>query len=370
MKLNDLTNYLNNKLLIVNETNNQFEENIYNNIKNHIINFQNNTKKQNVIAVALSGGCDSLSLTIALNNIGKQHNFSVLAIMINHNLRKESTNEIKKTIITLNKFKIKYIVKEWDGVYKKNLENEARINRYKLLLETCKEEKINIICIGHHIDDQIETFLLNLARGSGIDGLCAMPKENFINNIYIIRPMLNIKKQSCKDYLEMSKIEWCEDESNNDTSFKRNKIRFILNQIEDKNLLTERISKSVNFLQEIKLTLDFFLKIICEKIEEDSKKFEENLNKKNSSLSKKIKKTDNNFNQIVISKNVFVNYPDYIKKSILVFFIKKLSNQEYKPRLYQIENLLSSIIGDVEFKRTLSKCLIFSKKDLFIMKRI
>ena len=108
------------------------------------------------VAVALSGGSDSLALTIALKNIG----FDVLAILVNHHLRAEAGEEITETIKTLKKFKIDYIVKNWDGKYKKNLESEARNARYSLLLEVCKKENINTLCIGHHIDDQIETFLL------------------------------------------------------------------------------------------------------------------------------------------------------------------------------------------------------------------
>ena len=104
------------------------------------------------IAVALSGGSDSLALTIALSKMG--HN--PLAILVNHHLRKTADYEIKITTKTLQKFNIKYAVQNWDGDYKHNLEAEARKARYKLLLDICKQHNINNLCIGHHIDDQIK----------------------------------------------------------------------------------------------------------------------------------------------------------------------------------------------------------------------
>ena len=119
-----------------------------------------------------------MALTIALHQL----NYDVLAILVNHNLRVEAKKEIQQTIKTISKFKIKYVVKEWDGKVNKNLENEARNARYRLLLETCRENNIKYLCIGHHIDDQVETFLLNLARGSGLDGLCSMPYLKKIDN--------------------------------------------------------------------------------------------------------------------------------------------------------------------------------------------
>ena len=193
------------------------------------------------LAVALSGGSDSLALTIALHQL----NYDVLAILVNHNLRVEAKKEIQQTIKTISKYNIKYIVKEWDGNVNKNLENEARNARYSLLLEACRENNIKYLCIGHHMDDQVETFLLNLARGSGLDGLCSMPYLKKIDNINIIRPMLNLTKQDCVNYLTSKNISWCEDASNKDTKYKRNKIRYLLDQREDKQLFNKRICETI-----------------------------------------------------------------------------------------------------------------------------
>ncbi|MBQ7552337.1 MAG: tRNA lysidine(34) synthetase TilS [Rickettsiales bacterium] len=288
------------------------------------------------LAVALSGGSDSLALTIALHQL----NYDVLAILVNHNLRVEAKKEIQQTIKTISKYNIKYIVKEWDGNVNKNLENEARNARYRLLLETCRENNIKYLCIGHHIDDQVETFLLNLVRGSGLDGLCSMPYLKKIDNIKIIRPMLNLTKQDCVNYLTSKNISWCEDASNKDTKYKRNKIRYLLEQMEDKQLLNKRICQTISILQDARETIDVLIK-----------QTEDNI------ASYNIDK-QGHISSVSFKRNDFLNLTQYLQKSLLTRFIMKLSKKTYKPRLYQIENIIFDIHNRKSFKRTIANCVI------------
>lgn len=312
-------------------------------IKKNVLKYCKNTDK---IAVAVSGGSDSLALVVAL----KQANFDVFAILVNHNLRQEAKQEVVDTAKTLEKCCINYTIKEWDGKYEKNLEAEARENRYKLLLNTCKEHKIYTLCIGHHIDDQIETFLLNVARGSGLDGLCAMPMFMVKNGIQIIRPMLNLRKQDCIDFLQSNDLSWCEDNSNKDTKYKRNKLRFLLEQIEDRELLTKRVSNSIFLLQNVKELVDDLL--------------EEKLQDKNLILISK------NEEKIEINRTAFVELKPYLQKSILTKCIVQVAERQYKLRMYQIENLINVINTGKNFKRTLANCIIEMKKDVIKIEKI
>lgn len=314
-----------------------FENTIFNNLQNLKISCNNK------LAVALSGGSDSLSLTIALNKIG----FNILAIIVNHNLRKESLEEIKMTIKTLQKYNIEYIIEEWDGKYKKNLEDEARKNRYKLLLNVCETHNIKYLCIGHHINDQIETFFLNLARGSGLDGLCAMPNIIKIDNISIVRPMLNLTKQNCVEYLQELAIKWCEDASNKDTKYKRNNIRYILEQIEDKNLIIKRVRNTINILQEVRETLD---KIIEEKMI-DNRLISWRINNKTKGKD------------LIIDKILFCSLTSYLQKSILTKCLLQMSGRGYKLRLYQIENIIKDIKEKPYVKRSILNCFVEVKKN-------
>ena len=325
----------------------EFEEHVGNVLKNTICSnsTNSNTINSNIlsekIAVAVSGGSDSLALVISISR-----NFSnVLAIMVNHNLRPTAAQEIAQTAATLEKFGIKYIIKEWDGNVKKNLENDARNARYKLLIDTCKKQNIQYLCIGHHANDQVETFFLNLARGSGLDGLCAMPVVKMAENVAIIRPMLDLTKEDCRSYLRALNVDWCEDESNQDKHYKRNNIRFLLEQIEDKNLILQRTNQTIKTLQEAKLALDEMVDITINSI---------TINR-NISQDKQ---------EISFARNDFMRLTPYIQKSVLTRCIVGMSGRTYKLRLYQIENVLESIKSGKNFKRTLAKCLVEMRGDL------
>ena len=325
--------------------NTDFEKTINHNLTKtlQLDNITDNSKKKHIrLAVALSGGSDSLALTIALHQL----NYDILAILVNHNLRVEAKKEIQQTIKTISKYNIKYIVKEWDGNVNKNLENEARNARYSFLLEACRENNIKYLCIGHHIDDQVETFLLNLARGSGLDGLCSMPYLKKIDNINIIRPMLNLTKQDCVNYLTSKNISWCEDASNKDTKYKRNKIRYLLEQIEDKQILNKRICQTISILQDVRETIDVLIK-----------QTEDNI------ASYNIDK-QGHISSVSFNKHDFLNITQYLQKSLLTKIIMKLSKKTYKPRLYQIENIIFDIHNRKSFKRTLAHCVIIMQHDV------
>lgn len=326
----------------------EFEEHVCDVLKNTICSnsTNSNTISSNIliekIAVAVSGGSDSLALVISISR-----NFSnVLAIMVNHNLRPTAAQEIAKTAATLEKFGIKYVIKEWDGNVKNNLENDARNARYKLLIDTCKAQKIKYLCIGHHANDQVETFFLNLARGSGLDGLCAMPVVKMVENVAIIRPMLDLTKEDCRGYLRALNVDWCEDESNQDRHYKRNNIRFLLEQIEDKNLILQRTNQTIKTLQEVKIAINDFVNYAF----------------------KKIIGYDNN--NIFFSRNDFMKLTPYIQKSVLSRCIMNVSGRTYKLRLYQIENVLESIKSGRNFKRTLARCVVEMRGDLVKIGRL
>lgn len=293
------------------------------------------------VAVAVSGGCDSLSLVIAIHNLG----YDVLAILVNHNLRKESKQEVEITATTLQKIGIKYIITEWDGKVAKNLEAEARKARYKILFDVCKESGIDVLLIGHHLNDQVETFLLNLSRGSGIDGLSSIPEVNVVDGIYIVRPMLNVCKQDGKNYLTDMNISWCEDGSNNDTKYKRNKIRYMLCNLEDKGLIEKRIANTVVLLQEVRDVIEDVL---------------------NDVILKNVKFTDD---LCTFDRDFFLKQRPYIQKSLLSFCIMKISNREYKVRLYQIENIVNNIYKKDCFRQTIAKCIISWKKNIIVIKK-
>ena len=172
------------------------------------------------IVVALSGGIDSVVLLHFLN---KHYPGNVRAVHINHNLSKYSDEwcAFCERICNSAKIEFKYISINIEN--SSNIEENARKKRYLSLKSELRVGEI--LCTAHHQEDQAETFLLQLFRGSGVAGLASMPKIKSIEESELYRPFLNISKQKIIDYASKNHLEWIEDDSNLDTNFKRNLLR-------------------------------------------------------------------------------------------------------------------------------------------------
>ena len=186
---------------------------------------ENLTKKDKFLegkhlVVALSGGVDSVVL---LHYLSKFYPNKVRAIHINHNLSKHSKHwEIFcKSLCNMQKIKYKNIDISVENTY--NIEENARKKRYLALFSGMKDNEI--LCTAHHQDDQAETLLLQLFRGSGVAGLAAMPKIKKINGCELYRPLLGISRKQIMDYAIANHIDWVEDDSNQNTNFRRNFLR-------------------------------------------------------------------------------------------------------------------------------------------------
>ena len=165
---------------------------IYLNFKSHL----KKIIKKKTFLVAVSGGPDSLALTALSKTYLNENKNKVFFVLIDHGIRLNSSKEAKSVKFILKKKKINLTILKNVEKINKNIQSNARIVRYKLLLDFCKKHKINFILTGHHRDDQIETFLIRLSRGSGIQGLSSMKKVSNLNNkTKLIRPLLDEKKK-------------------------------------------------------------------------------------------------------------------------------------------------------------------------------
>ena len=124
------------------------------------------------IAVAVSGGPDSLALAYISKCYSISNNVKVKYYHVNHKLRKESSLEAKKLKILLKKFDIDCKILNWNGKKpKSNIQSIARDKRYELIRRECLKDRNNFIFVAHHLDDLYENFVIRLLRGSGLKGL-------------------------------------------------------------------------------------------------------------------------------------------------------------------------------------------------------
>jgi len=203
----------------------------YHSLLRKVITLQRKTKlipPNSAILVAFSGGIDSSSLAVALQRLKEPLKIKRLALLhINHLLRgEESYRDENFARNFAQKYSLELFVERVDvpSLAKKrggNIEATAREERYRLFEEVRKREGFDLVATAHHLGDLVETIILWLTRGTGLEGLLGFePVEG-----NIIRPFYLATRQEIEDFAKKQAIEWVEDSTNYDLSLARNRIR-------------------------------------------------------------------------------------------------------------------------------------------------
>ena len=185
--------------------------------------FQNDLfKKGDRILLAVSGGPDSVALLNIFLSLQKKYSLELAIAHVNYNLRgadSQKDAELVKKLAEKNGLKI--FIKSVRAAKKNISENYLRNLRYDFFEKIRNKNNFNFIAVGHNADDQVETFLMRIVRGSGLSGLSAM---KFKNN-FIIRPLLTTSRREIIKYLKENKKTYRIDKTNKQNLFLRNKIR-------------------------------------------------------------------------------------------------------------------------------------------------
>jgi tRNA(Ile)-lysidine synthase len=212
--------------------------------------------KEKKLLIAISGGLDSVVLTHLFSEL----NFDISLAHCNFQLREEESNLDEEFVKKISQkssnqiFTIKFNTKEFSTKKKLSTQIAARELRYNWFQELIEEHHFDFVLTAHHADDNLETFIINLTRGTGLDGFTGIPKIN--RNI--VRPLLAFSREEISTYAEANNIQWREDASNASTKYIRNKIRHqivpVLKEI-NPNLL-ETFAKTSENLQESKQIIE------------------------------------------------------------------------------------------------------------------
>ncbi len=147
------------------------------------------------IAVAVSGGADSMALALLLASWAKARQGSIISIIIDHKLRPDSTVEARLVASRLGALGVENRVLTWRGAKPSSgRQAAARVARYELLCAWCRRHGVLHLSTGHHQDDQAETLLLRVGRSSGLDGLAGMPAVRELADLRLLRPLLSVPK--------------------------------------------------------------------------------------------------------------------------------------------------------------------------------
>ena len=300
--------------------------------------FSSSLKAKENLAVAVSGGPDSMALAYLTKCYSLKNKIKVKYYIVNHMLRKEASLEAETVKKILKKIDIRCTILSWNGKKpSKNIQATARDKRYSLLANECKKNSIKHLLLGHHLNDLFENFLIRIARGSGLNGLISFSKNTKYRdqNLNIIRPLLNLEK---KDLLYVSNEVFSffvKDPSNINEDYKRTRIRNLLYSLEKEGLDIKKLKLTINNLKDSDKSIKFYI--------------DRNLDKNSVFLKQK--------NTYILNHDFFDQAHEIVFRS-LTKIIQKLGKKYYPVRGKSINELIRGIDAKLFSKVTLGGCFI------------
>tara|TARA_B100000929_G_scaffold89655_1_gene70221 strand:- start:543 stop:1541 length:999 start_codon:yes stop_codon:yes gene_type:complete len=314
------------------------DANIYPKVKSVLIKY----KKNNSFVVGVSGGPDSLALSALANTIAEEKKYKFFFVMVDHGIRKNSGKEALQVKKLLSKHGINLEILRNRKKITNNIQRKARDVRYQLLESFCKKKKAKSLLVGHHQDDQIETFLIRLSRGSGVEGLSSMQEMTTLKSgISLIRPLLEFKKTQLTSIAKKTFGKIFKDPSNKNKKFLRTNIRTLKRNLINKGIDLEKIIRSIKNIASTKEAIDFYVAKSMKKFVKFEKK------------------------STILNLTQFRKEPQEIKFRIINNIVKKRSDSYYPPRSKKVLNLISGFQNNNLIKCTLGGC-IFERKKSFL----
>jgi tRNA(Ile)-lysidine synthase len=305
------------------------------------------------LAVAVSGGPDSMALCALLASWLERENSDIPALhvlSVDHGLRPEAAQEVNAVAAWLkNRPRIVHAAlkcnlfstPDQDG--KRIMEN-ARKARYAVMADYCRTEGIKSLFLAHHRDDQAETLLFRLAKGSGLDGLAAMrPVHPYSDSLTLLRPLLDVPKAALINFCETHAIPFVTDPSNVSTRFARPRLRKARTALEEEGITSKRLALTARRLARARDALDRL-------------------------AGEAFKSTLTNRTEYAITLNwtVLKTSPEEIALRALLIAINTLHPESwttYGPPLEKIEHLFNELLNMPRFRKRTLHGVIFERDD-------
>ena len=296
------------------------------------------------VAVGVSGGPDSIALAYLLDKWIRTQKGKLQALIFDHRLRpnsKEESLQVKKNLQDLQ-IASKILTPKKNLLIKKNME-QARNNRLGKLINFCNKNNILHLFLGHHFDDNLETYLIRKVNGSNFEGLGSMEEITYFTKIQIIRPFIKVKKKSIIKFNKERKLFFLDDPSNQDLKYTRVKVRNYLNTNQYNKFIKHdfiKIKKEIPHYKD--MIWSIFIEILIH------------------ASSKKIK----------LNRLKLIEFDKLIMEKIVLLCLKYFSYQNYKARSSKIIKFINEMIKP-NFKfydlggvliRNREETLIFSQK--------
>jgi tRNA(Ile)-lysidine synthase len=211
------------------------------------------SKHKKRVGVAVSGGSDSMALLHLAVQWARSLGIQVFAATVDHGLRPEAADEAAHVAKVAAGLGVAHETLKWDGwTGVGNLQAAARTARYHLLSNWSARHDLDYILLGHTMDDQAETILMSLARGSGVDGLSGMAESTKLS---FFRPLLGMRRQALCEFLAEGGIDWIDDPSNDDDQFDRVKARQMMPHLAKLGLTMDRLVATAAHMERARISL-------------------------------------------------------------------------------------------------------------------
>ncbi len=289
------------------------------------INKYNLIQKGDKIVIGVSGGPDSMCLLDSLYYLKDKLNIEIFVAHINHMIRKEADEETeyvkdycknKNIKCYVKKVEVEKLAKE----QKLGTEEMGRKIRYEFFKEIAKKENANKIATAHNLNDNVETVLLNLLRGTGVSGLKGIEIKRIENDIEYIRPIRECERKEIEEYCEKQKLNPKVDKTNLESIYNRNKVRNDLIPYL-KREFNPNILEGINRLSDI--------------AREEEEYFDEIIAKQYEEL-----KIGENLNEVILDLNKFNNLNKVIKSRLIIYTINKVNGNVQGIGKIHIEDII------------------------------
>ena len=310
------------------------------------------------LVLGVSGGPDSMTMLYVLNKLSNELHFEMVVAHINHGIREEATEDEQYVEKWCKKLEIPFFVlhcdvKEMAKLQKIGIEEAGRKARYEFFNEIAKRCGANKIAIAHNKNDNSETIIMNLMRGSGSKGLCGICSKQG----RYIRPLIECSREEIEEYCKKENLQPRIDKTNFENEFTRNKIR---------NLVIPYIEKEFN--PSIIDSLERLSKIMQEQEEYIQQEVEKQYQKV---LIEEIKSAENEYNSIVLNLKLFNEESKLIEKKIILMAIQKLfgtTKKLEKVHLDDIIKLCNRNIGNKYLTPNKNLKIVIKNKHIHICK--
>jgi tRNA(Ile)-lysidine synthase len=290
-------------------------------------------------AVAVSGGGDSMAMMLLLADwAAAEGRAPPVALIVDHGLRAGSAKDAKKAARWAREAGLKSHVLTWEGRKPRaDIEAAAREARYRLMGQWCSDHGVGFLYLAHTIEDQAETFLLRLARGSGVDGLSAMgrlsPFPGF-ERLRLVRPLLGIQRADLRAVLTARGQKWLEDPMNDDPHFARVQMRRAAGDLALLGLSVQRLAAAAGHLGRAREALEQ----VTQSWLGEASQLEPQ--------------------RALIDGRAFAAVPEEIGLRALADLLMRMSGQAYRPRFERLVALYGAIRSGKFAGRTLHGCRI------------